>query len=102
VNERNKRDDGLPLPEGTWVELLEPDLALLAIPVAEPSVPAPLAAAERDIVLAVYEGATNEEIAQRRGVSAKTVANQLESIYRKLSVTSRAELVLLLRGVRSP
>ena len=52
--------------------------------------------------LEVFRGASNAEIARHRGASVKTIANQLDTIYRKLAVTSRAELVLLLRAGAAP
>ncbi len=47
----------------------------------------------------MFLGETTPDIAKARGVSKKTLANQLDSIFRKLDVSSRAELVLLLRHV---
>ena len=85
-----------PLPEGAQVDFLAPDLALLSFPLHDPKLPDSLTVAERDVAVRVYRGATNGEIASARGVSAKTVARQLESIYRKLGVASRRELVLRL------
>jgi hypothetical protein len=35
---------------------------------------------------------TNRVIAQQRGTAERTVANQMQAIYRKLSVRSRVEL----------
>lgn len=88
----------LPAPEQAQAELLSEDLALLWFPVPTPQSPAALTEAEQDIALQVYAGRTNDDIARARGVSARTVGNQLEGIYRKLGVASRVELVLLLRG----
>lgn len=51
-----------------------------------------LTAAEREVVQLAIKGLTNAEIAHRRGASARTVANQLASVYRKLGVASRADL----------
>lgn len=51
-----------------------------------------LTIAEREIVHLVLDGLSNREIAALRGVSAKTVANQLRALYQKLSVYSRFEL----------
>ncbi|MCE7915873.1 MAG: hypothetical protein DYH15_14715 [Nitrosomonas sp. PRO4] len=42
-------------------------------------------------------GSTNADIAQRRGSSEYTIANQVQSIFRKLSVRSRGELVAKLQ-----
>jgi DNA-binding NarL/FixJ family response regulator len=45
------------------------------------------------LVRLAVEGLSNKEIAESRESSERTVANQLASIYRKLRVNSRAELV---------
>jgi DNA-binding NarL/FixJ family response regulator len=89
----------IPLPEGASVRYLAPDLALLEIAKPEARVPAALTEAEQDIALRVFQGESTQHIARARGVSAKTVGNQLDSIFRKLGVMSRAELVLFLRHV---
>jgi DNA-binding CsgD family transcriptional regulator len=60
---------------------------------------APLTDAERDVVLLVLVGLSNKEVASRRSCSARTVANQLASAYRKLAVGSRGELVARLQGL---
>jgi DNA-binding CsgD family transcriptional regulator len=98
-------DDGetLPLPAGAEVAYLTEELALLSFPLADAEVPEALSPAEQEVALKVYAGATNKQIADARGVSPRTIGNQLESIYRKLGVSSRAELVLRLRGnARTP
>ena len=51
-----------------------------------------LSPAERAVVEAVLRGQSNREIAERRGTSVRTVANQMASIFRKLQVGSRGEL----------
>jgi DNA-binding NarL/FixJ family response regulator len=65
-----------------------------------PTNPAPalasLSEAERAVARAVAEGLGNAEIARARGVSTRTVANQVASIFRKLGVKSRLELVAVL------
>jgi DNA-binding CsgD family transcriptional regulator len=48
---------------------------------------------ESEVLLQLLEGLSNEEIATERGVSARTVANQVASVFRKLGVSSRGELV---------
>jgi DNA-binding NarL/FixJ family response regulator len=53
----------------------------------------PLTAAERAIVDGVIATWSNARIAEARGVSLHTVANQLTSIYRKLGLRGRHELV---------
>jgi DNA-binding CsgD family transcriptional regulator len=48
---------------------------------------------ERDIALLVGEGLTNRQVARRVGVSDHTVNFHLRKIFRKLAISSRAELV---------
>lgn len=56
-----------------------------------------LSPTERELVALLARGASNRAIAQVRGTSERTVANQLASLYRKLSVGSRSELLLRVR-----
>jgi DNA-binding CsgD family transcriptional regulator len=63
---------------------------------------APLSLAERAVVALAVLGLSNKDIGARRGSSARTVANQLASAYRKLVVGSRAELVARLEGTATP
>ncbi len=49
-------------------------------------------AAERVVLGLAAAGLSNAQIAARRGVSPRTVANQLASAFRKLGVRSRLEL----------
>jgi DNA-binding CsgD family transcriptional regulator len=55
---------------------------------------ASLTPAESAVAAHLLEGRTNAEIARLRRTSARTVANQVGSVYRKLGVTSRLELVV--------
>lgn len=48
---------------------------------------------EREVVLGLLWGQGSRAIARVRGVSLRTVENQIASIYRKLGVRSRGELV---------
>jgi DNA-binding NarL/FixJ family response regulator len=52
----------------------------------------------------MLEGRSNAEIARDRGTCARTVANQIASMFRKLGVQSRAELAATaaLVGVTKP
>ena len=61
-----------------------------------------LSAAENDIVRHVAKGRSNLQIARARGSSPRTVANQLQSIYQKLGVFSRAELLRKVRQRAMP
>ncbi len=55
-----------------------------------------LTLAERDISLGLMYGMRNVEIARARVVSERTVANQLEYLFKRFQVSSRAGLVLAL------
>jgi DNA-binding NarL/FixJ family response regulator len=55
--------------------------------------PTILTSSERFIFRAILDGLSNAEIAMHRGRSLRTVANQVVSVFRKLAISSRAELV---------
>src|SRR5262245_10305959 len=63
-------------------------------PAASPSyeLPEALSPAEREVVVCALRGASNREIAELRGVSPNTIANQLRSVYAKLGIRSRRAL----------
>lgn len=64
---------------------------------------AALTESERDVLDDLLRGSTNRDIASRRGSSERTVANQIQSIFRKFEVRSRAELAAgLLRDTADP
>jgi DNA-binding CsgD family transcriptional regulator len=88
----------LPLPETATLDMLAPDLALFTFQSVDAALPSALTEAEQDVALRLYLGQSSEQIARARNASTSTIANQLEAIYRKLHVSSRAELALLLRG----
>lgn len=52
---------------------------------------------EREIALLVCEGFSNAEIARRLSKSVLTIKTQLNSVFRKLGVNSRAKLMAMLR-----
>jgi DNA-binding CsgD family transcriptional regulator len=56
---------------------------------------AELTDAERGVVELVAQRRSNAEIAQLRGTSPRTVANQVAAIFRKLGVSSRREFLAL-------
>jgi DNA-binding CsgD family transcriptional regulator len=72
------------------------ELAVLSFPAPALELPSSLSAAEREIVLALAEGLSNAAIARQRGTSTRTVANQVSSLFRKMNVRSRTELLLAL------
>jgi DNA-binding NarL/FixJ family response regulator len=61
-----------------------------------------LTRSEEVVAAAVCRGESNEQIARTRGTSARTVANQLASIFRKVGVRSRSELIARISGRRLP
>jgi DNA-binding NarL/FixJ family response regulator len=65
--------------------------------------PGALTPREHQVALAVLEGASNKEIAQKLGLGEQTVKNHLSSIFGKLGVSSRLELALhaMHRGLSS-
>ncbi len=53
-----------------------------------------LSRAEYEIVQAILLGKASQEISRERKTSMRTVANQLNAIYRKLGISGRRELVV--------
>lgn len=49
---------------------------------------------EREIVVLVGEGLRNDDVAKRLGISEKTVRNHLTTVFDKLGVSGRLELVV--------
>ncbi|WP_410635751.1 response regulator transcription factor [Amycolatopsis sp. cmx-4-83] len=86
------------------VELLTPHLAQAFARHERPAVrpvagTAPeLTAREHEVAALVARAASDREIARRLGISPRTVQKHLQQIYRKLGLTSRAELLLHLSG----
>lgn len=52
-----------------------------------------LSAKERDLLDALAEGLTNQQLAKRQGISINTVKFHLSNIYEKLSVSNRAQAI---------
>ena len=71
---------------GTTVFLPRPDLRLGAV----------LTCAELQVCSLLLQGKTHADIAAARNTSARTIANQLSSIFAKLQVSGRLELVTTL------
>jgi DNA-binding NarL/FixJ family response regulator len=84
--------------EAYRLEVAGEELVVFRLPATEVRSLEKLSEAEREVARLVVEGLTNGAIAERRGTSLRTVANQLASIFRKLDVRSRAELVTSLLG----
>jgi DNA-binding NarL/FixJ family response regulator len=54
----------------------------------------PLTDAERHVLAALLAGKSNADIAKERETAARTVANQVARLFKKLAVRSRSELVM--------
>lgn len=76
------------------------EFAVIAVSVDEVAALRRLTAAENEVVEFLRSGASNKAIAQHRGTADRTVANQIASIYRKLGISSRAELLALIMDGR--
>ena len=79
-------------PRGLCV-LYSEDTMVLSFELPADETRARLTLAELDVLTDLIEGCANAEIARRRGRSARTVANQVASILRKLGLLSRLEVV---------
>jgi DNA-binding NarL/FixJ family response regulator len=79
--------------EASTFHVGEDEYVVFEFPLPEVEPLPELSVAEREIVRALVEGRSNKEIANERGTSHRTVTNQLRSIYDKLGVTGRIDLV---------
>jgi DNA-binding CsgD family transcriptional regulator len=52
--------------------------------------------AEYSVLCGIVEGSSYVEVAEARGTSARTVANQVASIFHRLGVSGRGELISFL------
>lgn len=77
-------------------------ILVMSYDVPDWEMPPSLTAAEQAVLRAMLNGAGQREIAQARGVSYRTVANQIASAYSKLGVSSRAEAAAILQRPRKP
>jgi DNA-binding NarL/FixJ family response regulator len=93
-------------PAGLLVETFEEggeSFALLEWPLAQVRASGPgavppfprLAPAQREVLDLLLRGLSNAEIARRRRRSARTVAHQVDGLFRRFHVGSRAELIAL-------
>jgi DNA-binding CsgD family transcriptional regulator len=68
------------------------EYAILQWPIPAKPDDVALSPAEADVMHLAQQGLSNAEIAKARNTSARTVANQLASVFRKLGIRSRLEL----------
>ena len=92
VGEEAEPGDATGLGAGRAAAELAGAFVIVSLPLGAGQWQRTLTAAERDIAQWVLLGESNKRIAERRGTSVRTVANQIAGIYYKLGVTSRAEL----------
>ncbi len=71
------------------------ELAVLSHPADEPLPLEGLTEAERQVARDVVDGFSNAQIALRRGTTPRTVAKQVASIFGKLGIGSRRQLVAM-------
>jgi DNA-binding NarL/FixJ family response regulator len=79
--------------DGMMVADLVSEIAAGSEPPAEPE-PVPLTERERQVIALVCEGLPNRAIAERLMISETTVRHHLTSVFDKLGVNSRLELVI--------
>jgi DNA-binding NarL/FixJ family response regulator len=63
-----------------------------AYPLCNERAVARLTPVEREIAALLLSGATNQHVADQRGTSVRTIANQVQALFRKLGVQSRVQL----------
>jgi DNA-binding NarL/FixJ family response regulator len=73
--------------------------AVVEVPPSEVLLSPALSGAERDVAALLLEGKPYREIAEQRRTSVRTVANQVTSVFHRLKVSGRGELMA--RVVRS-
>jgi DNA-binding CsgD family transcriptional regulator len=73
------------------------DYAVLAIPTPQLRLPEGLTDAETSVAMLIVAGLSNAEIADARGCTIRTVANQVASLLVKSGAASRYELIALCR-----
>jgi DNA-binding CsgD family transcriptional regulator len=92
----------LPPPGAAVYELggASGDYVLVVAPLPASAALERCTAAEREVLAELVAGASNREIARRRGRSVRTVANQVASLFRRFGVASRRELLAALGSHR--
>ncbi len=87
-----RRGDAVPAPP-SLAALRSDDGEIAVLSFEVPRGPQRLTPAESEVVTLLLGGRSNREIADARGTTPRTIANQVASIFRKLGVHSRLELV---------
>jgi len=87
------------LPAPPWADRARAELSRLGL---RPPAPLALTATEERVAALAAAGHTNREVAQALFVSPKTVEANLARIYRKLGISSRAELGVAVARAQPP
>ena len=74
------------------ISLADETFSIISMPACDNSTALQLTPGERDIVVRILLGQSNQEIANARGSQLSTVSNQVYSIFDKLGVESRTQL----------
>lgn len=90
---RSRREAPRPPPGLQALQSDDGDVVILSFAIPEGERPSALSPVESEVVALLLKGYSNREIARLRGTSVRTVANQVASVFRKLGVRSRLELV---------
>jgi DNA-binding NarL/FixJ family response regulator len=93
-----ERRASLPPPPGlcaTVVTMHGEEWLVLSHPVTISRLPEGLSPSECDVIQAVLRGLSNADIARERATSVHTIGNQMASVFKKLGVRSRLDLVRL-------
>lgn len=77
---------------------LDPKVAHVLLRRSAPAGPPGLSEREREVLELVGEGLPNKRIAQRLGITERTVKGHLTTIYRQIGVTDRLQAALVARG----
>ena len=85
-------------PKLTRFRLGSEELVVLSYPSVSARSVSGLTPAETEVLELILAGESNARIAERRGTSVRTTANQVAAIFQKLGVSSRTELVAELAG----
>jgi DNA-binding NarL/FixJ family response regulator len=74
------------------IDLAGEQIAIGSLPLVDEKKFTALTEAEREVAIELMRGATYAAIASKRGSAERTIANQAQSLYRKMGVNSRLEL----------
>jgi DNA-binding CsgD family transcriptional regulator len=85
--------DGTAAGSLSFVTQAEVRIRVVSVPRPERALAKELSCAEFAVVRSFIEGDCYATIARRRGTSERTVANQIASVFRRLRVSGRAELL---------